>query len=77
MLAETLDTYEERLKDANARFQQLVGERHDRQRDRDSLRRDYQRKLTHRTRISDDMDDARAYQRATDWTRPNCRMWPN
>ena len=59
MLAETLDTYEERLKDANARFQQLVGERHDRQRDRDSLRRDYQRKLTHRTRISDDMDDAR------------------
>lgn len=61
MLAETLDTYEERLKDANARFQQLVGERHDRQRDRDSLRRDYQRKLTHRTRISDDMDDARAY----------------
>ncbi len=60
MLAETLDTYEERLKDANARFQQLVGERHDRQRDRDSLRRDYQRKLTHRTRISDDMDDARA-----------------
>ena len=59
MLTETFDTYEERLRDANAKFRQLVGERHDRQRDRDILRRDYQRKLAQKTRISDDMDDAR------------------
>lgn len=59
ILAETFDAYEERLRDANVKFRQLVGERHDRQRDRDILRRDYQRKLAHKTRISDDMDDAR------------------
>ena len=58
-LTESADVYDERLDEAQAKYRQLVGELHDRQRERDVLQRDYRRKFDHRTRISDEMDDAR------------------